>query len=166
MTQTTSAAIDAATDLAVRQFLYREARYADQGAYAEWLDLWAAGEVRYWVTPRADLDPTREVSLVYDDRALLEQRVSRWLSGFAWAQVPRSVTSRAVSNVEVFQGDGGTLSVEANAHVWISRKRVTSFLAERVSYELVPSGRSYLITKKTVVLVDGESPVGNVSFVL
>jgi 3-phenylpropionate/cinnamic acid dioxygenase small subunit len=61
---------------AVADFLYREARLADEARYAEWLALWTDDGV-YWVpaTTEPDPDPERQLSHVYDNRARVETRV-------------------------------------------------------------------------------------------
>jgi 3-phenylpropionate/cinnamic acid dioxygenase small subunit len=61
---------------AVVEFLYREARLADEARYAEWLALWTDDGV-YWVpaTTEPDPDPERQLSHVYDNRARVETRV-------------------------------------------------------------------------------------------
>ena len=85
-----------------RRLLEREARLLDQWRDEDWLGLYA-GECLYWVpaSPSGG-DPRREVSVAFDDRRRLEDRIFRLASGYAWSQRPRSRTSRIVSNVAVF----------------------------------------------------------------
>ena len=65
----------------VRQFLYHEAQLMDEHRYDEWLALWAEGAL-YWVpSNRDEIDPKREVSLVYDDAVRLKLRIARLKSG-------------------------------------------------------------------------------------
>ena len=54
---------------AVVEFLYREARLADEARYAEWLALWTDDGV-YWVpaTTDPDADPDTHISHIYDNR--------------------------------------------------------------------------------------------------
>ncbi len=58
-----------------RRLLEREARLLDQLRYDDWLGMYAA-ECIYWVpsTPQAG-DPRREISVMFDDRRRLEDRV-------------------------------------------------------------------------------------------
>ena len=53
---------------AVADFLYREARLADEARYAEWLGLWTDDGV-YWVPATTDpgADPERHLSHIYED---------------------------------------------------------------------------------------------------
>ncbi len=85
-----------------RRLLEREARLLDQCRHDDWLGLYA-DECLYWVpaSPSGG-DPRREVSVAFDDRRRLEDRIFRLASGYAWSQQPRSRTSRIVSNVTVF----------------------------------------------------------------
>ena len=85
-------------------FLYREARLMDTHAYDAWLAMWAS-TAHYWIPCNEDeLDVNRHVSLVNEDRAGLEDRISRLKSGAHYAQDPKSRLSRVVSNVELETG--------------------------------------------------------------
>src|SRR5262249_60372878 len=61
---------------AVVEFLYREARLADEARYAEWEALWAEDGV-YWVPATTDprADPDRQISHIYDNRQRIATRV-------------------------------------------------------------------------------------------
>ena len=85
-----------------RRLLEREARLLDQLRYEDWLAMYAR-ECIYWVpsTPNAG-DPRREISVMFDDRRRLEDRIYRLRTGFAWSQAPASRTVRLIANVEVF----------------------------------------------------------------
>src|SRR5439155_898605 len=87
----------------IETFLYREARLMDEHAYDEWLALWT-DDALYWVPcNRDDSDPMREVSIIYDNRARLEDRIMRLKSGAIYAQEPKSRLRRVVANVEVLR---------------------------------------------------------------
>ena len=60
----------------VEQFLYYEAQIMDEHRYDEWLALWS-DDALYWVPAgRDNIDPKREISLIYDDRVRLETRIA------------------------------------------------------------------------------------------
>ena len=85
---------------AIERFLYHEARLLDEGQLDDWLAL-LTPDAYYWIPCNAnDVDPTRHVSLIYDDRQHLEDRIWRIKSGWAHAQDPPSHTRRIVGNVE------------------------------------------------------------------
>jgi benzoate/toluate 1,2-dioxygenase beta subunit len=82
-------------------FLLHEARLLDEGKFDDWLALFTP-EVRYWVPSEPGQEsPLDTVSLIYDDRRLLETRVRRLSSPRIYSQEPRSRTSRIVTNVTI-----------------------------------------------------------------
>src|SRR5512145_436822 len=102
------------TDSAVASFLYHEAHLMDTNRYEEWLALWTP-DALYWVPcNNDDIDPSREVSLIYDDYERLQQRVQRLMSGTVLAQDPAPRMRRLVSNIEVETVDADHLVVGSN----------------------------------------------------
>jgi benzoate/toluate 1,2-dioxygenase beta subunit len=84
------------------EFLIHEARLLDEQRYDDWLALFTA-DAWYWVPIEpGQKNPHDTVSLMYDDRRMLETRVRR-LSKIdrVHAQEPRSRTSHIVANVTV-----------------------------------------------------------------
>ena len=62
---------------AIELLLYRETEYLDQARYEEWLALFT-DDCRYWVPARKDqAGPDNDISLFYEDRDLMEMRISR-----------------------------------------------------------------------------------------
>src|SRR5918995_6662495 len=85
------------------QFLVHEARLLDDARFDEWLALFTA-DAWYWVPIEAEQkNPHETVSLIYDDRRLLETRVRRLASPRIYSQEPRSRTTRMVTNVGISQ---------------------------------------------------------------
>jgi 3-phenylpropionate/cinnamic acid dioxygenase small subunit len=83
------------------QFLLHEARLLDDGKFDDWLALFTA-EAWYWVPSEPNqADPVETVSLIYDDRRLLETRVRRLASPRMYSQEPRSRTTRMIGNVTI-----------------------------------------------------------------
>jgi 3-phenylpropionate/cinnamic acid dioxygenase small subunit len=63
---------------AIERFLFHEARLMDEHRYDEWLALWAIDDAIYWIPANADdIDPTRNVSIIYDRRGQLRNRIKR-----------------------------------------------------------------------------------------
>src|SRR4029434_2200920 len=100
---------------AVAEFVYREARLADEGRYAEWLALWTDDAV-YWVPATTDpaADPDKHLSHIYDNRARLETRVKMLETGARGSPAPASLMRRLIGNVEVRDGERGELVTESN----------------------------------------------------
>ena len=86
-------------------FLLREARLLDEARYGEWLRLFT-DDAWYWVPSQpGQASPLDTVSLMYDDRRLLETRVRRLSNPHLHAQEPPSRSSRIVANVMVDDAD-------------------------------------------------------------
>jgi 3-phenylpropionate/cinnamic acid dioxygenase small subunit len=153
---------------AVESFLYREARLMDESAYDEWLSLWAAEAATYWVPcNRDDVDPLREISIIYDDRAGLEGRIERLKSGAAFAQDPKSRMRRLVSNVEIVEeSSNGEVVVHSNFDLTEVRRGERRSVAGRTMHRLRHRGGGYEIVTKKVMLVDNDEPIRNLTFLL
>ena len=164
-----------------RRLLEREARLLDQLRYEDWLRMYAA-ECIYWVpsTPGAG-DPRREVSVMFDDRRRLEDRVYRLRTGFAWSQAPASRTVRLITNVEVFataRDDARMLrSNFLISEFWGNETRVlTGWAGHRVVRDpALPSSASgaaaagsdgWKIQAKQVNLIDCDQCIRNPSIIL
>src|SRR4030095_8276608 len=73
--------------------------------FDDWLALFTP-DAWYWVPSEPDQDnPHDNISLIYDDRRLLETRVRRLASPRIYSQEPRSRTSRIIANVTI-EDDG------------------------------------------------------------
>jgi len=150
----------------VENFLYREARLMDGHAYDEWLALWT-DDALYWVPSNDDdFDPERHVSIVYENRAGLEDRVARLKSGAAYAQDPKSRLSRVVSNVEVEEGDNGELTVYSTFNLTALRRRRMDIFAGHSIYKLRRHGDSFKIAYKKVLLINNDEVIHNLTFLI
>lgn len=154
------------TDESVERFLYREARLMDEHRYAEWLQLWA-DDGRYWVPCNDDdIDPTRQVSIIYDDRERLQQRVERLLSGSVLAQDPKPRMRRLVSNIEVAAATGGELSVESNFILGFARGETQQIWAGRSIHRLRRDGQDFKIAHKKVMLINADQEMPLLQFLI
>ena len=132
----------------IEAFLYHEARLLDEGRLDEWLALFTP-DACYWIPCNADdVDPTRHVSLVYDDRQHLADRVWRLQSGWAHAQDPPSRTCRLVGNVAVTPGqiEGEAQVVSTFILVELRRGAQTTF-AGRYEHRLRRVDGAYMNTR-------------------
>ena len=150
----------------VENFIYREARLMDEHAYDEWLSLWT-DDALYWVpSNRDDIDPTREVSIIYDNRARLEDRITRLRGSAIYAQEPRSRMRRVVSNVEIEEGENGEVTVYSNFSLTELRRGKQDTFAGRTIYKLRPEGDSFKIAYKKVLLVNNDEVIDNLTFLI
>jgi benzoate/toluate 1,2-dioxygenase beta subunit len=157
----------------VENFLYAEAVLLDDHEYEAWFELFTQDGI-YWIPSGFDdIDPTRQVSVVYDDINLLSERVRRLQSGLAYAQEPRSKTAHGVGNVRITDvepaGDGKDelLRVEATFVVVEFRRGTQQTHAGRYRYQLVVGQEGCLrIRQKKVELVNNAGHLGNLSLLL
>ena len=150
----------------IETFLYREARLMDEHAYDEWLALWT-DDALYWVPcNRDDSDPMREVSIIYDNRARLEDRIMRLKSGAIYAQEPKSRLRRVVANVEIEEGENGAVIVYSNFNLTELRRGKQDTFAGRTIHRLRPEGGSFKIAYKKVLLVNNNEVIDNLTFLV
>ena len=152
---------------AAEAFLYREARYADEKRYDEWLALWTEDAV-YWVPANADdRDPQRHLSIIYDRRERLQDRVDRLKSGAAWAQEPRSRMRRIISNVEIEPpAENGDSVVRSNFVLGeIRRGLQTAYFASQI-HHLRPGADGLKMAYKKVMLINNNEPIHNLTFLI
>lgn len=155
---------------AVAEFLYREARLADEARYAEWLALWTEDGV-YWVpaTTEPDADPERQLSHIYDNRARIETRVTLLQTGVRYSQEPASRMRRLISNIEVEAADGNELVAGSNfllAELAVQAGRELHWWAGRATHRLRRADGQLRMSRKTVVLVNAAEPLPNLAFLI
>jgi benzoate/toluate 1,2-dioxygenase beta subunit len=161
--------MSAAMELDVRtveQFLYREARFADEHRYVEWEALWT-DDGHYWVPAGGDdLDPRTHMSIINDNRNRIATRIKQLQTGRRHSQVPRSRLRRVVSNVEIEAVDGADTVVGANFVLVESRERGKELWAGRYTYRLRAVDGELRMALKKVALVDNELAVPTLSFLI
>ncbi len=140
----------------IEQFLYREARLADEHAYAEWEGLWT-DDAHYWVPAAADRDPASTMSVINDNRRRIATRIQQLETGRRYAQSPPSRLARTISNVELIGvGDdpAGDLLVGASFLLVEATERGRHVWAGRLRLQLRPTDDGLRLARKTVDLVD------------
>jgi 3-phenylpropionate/cinnamic acid dioxygenase small subunit len=150
----------------IESFLYREARLMDEHAYDEWLALWT-DDALYWVPCNEDdIDPERHVSIVYENKARLEDRIARLKSGAAYAQDPKSRLSRVVSNIEIEDESDTEAIVRSTFNVTALRRGWMDIFAGRAVHKLRPEGGSFRIVYKKVLLINNDVVIHNLTFLI
>jgi benzoate/toluate 1,2-dioxygenase beta subunit len=154
---------------AVVDFVYKEARLADEARYAEWLALWTDDGV-YWVPATTDpgADPDKHISHIYDNRGRIETRIKLLQTGHRYSQEPASLMRRLISNIEV-AADGAELVVESNfalAELAIQAKREMHWWVGRTMHRLQRVEGELKMCRKKVVLVNAAEPLPNLSFLI
>jgi len=157
----------------IEQWVYREARLADEGDYDGWEALWTDDGV-YWIPANGDdIDPATQMSIVFDNRSRIALRVRQLKHDKRHAQNPKSRLRRIVGNVEVLSGDAaggdaaaGDVVVGANFIVYESRERGTTIWGGRTEYRLRRVEGQWRMAAKKVMLVDNDRPLSTLAFIV
>jgi len=151
--------------LKIEAFLFLESRLMDENRYSDWLELFA-DECEYWIPSNAeDIDPNKHVSIMYCDRAMLNNHVERLLQGKAFAQSPQSRLRRIVGNIEILEGTD-FWQVENNFIIMEVRNHTQRLHGGRSQYELVEVGDEIRIKAKKVLLVGIDEHQESVTFLI
>jgi len=138
------------------QFLVHEARLLDEARFDDWLSLFTP-DAWYWVPAEPDQSSPRDtISLIYDDRRLLETRVRRLASPRIYSQEPRSRTSRMVANVTIedLAADGSACTVRSKFQVLEYRREAQRIFGGTCLHRLIRAGSGIQIAWKRVDLVN------------
>jgi 3-phenylpropionate/cinnamic acid dioxygenase small subunit len=150
----------------VEQFVFHEARLADELRYDEWEALWTDDAV-YWVPANGDdIDPTRQVSIIFDNRSRIATRIKQLHTGKRHSQNPPSRLRRLISNVELLGEEDDDVLVGANFLVYESRERGVTLWAGRSEYRLRRTDDGWRMARKKVILVDNDRPLHTLSFLV
>src|ERR1700716_2432326 len=154
-----SGAFDAAE---CETFLVHEARLLDEGRFDEWLSLFTA-DAWYWVPSEPNqASPRDTISLIYDDRRLLETRVRRLASPRIYSQEPRSRTSRIIGNVSIEDSATGACSVRSKFLMIEYRRESQRLFAGTAFHRLVQADGGIRIASKRVDLVNCDAPLDGI----
>lgn len=161
-----TAAIDVDLLRRVEQVLFCEARLLDEHEVEAWESLWDDDAV-YWIPANGDdIDPTRQMSIVFDNRARIATRVKQLLTGKRHSQSPPSRLRRFVTNVELLDSTDVLVVAAANILVYESRFGRVRFWAARTTYHLRDRDGVLRLVTKEVRLVDNDQPLPTLAFLL
>ena len=154
----------------IEQFLYHEAYLADENQLDDWLALWdSEEEITYWVPcNKDDLDPLKEVSIIYDNYDRLKLRIARTNSGLAWTQEPKSRLRRSISNVQSSAMDDGKVLAFSNFHITELRENSREIIdwVGRTEHHLKADGDSFKIVFKKILLINNNLEMKQLSFLV
>jgi 3-phenylpropionate/cinnamic acid dioxygenase small subunit len=141
------------------EFLIHEARLLDEGRFDEWLSLFTA-DAWYWVPSEPNqASPRDTISLIYDDRRLLETRVRRLASPRIYSQEPRSRTSRIIANVTIDEAQGNSCTVRSKFQLLEYRRETQRIFGGTCFHRLVRGSDGIQIAWKRVDLVNCDAPL-------
>ncbi len=144
-------------------FLEHEARLLDEAKFDDWLALFTA-DAWYWVPSEpGQADPHETVSLIYDDRRLLETRVRRLASPRMYSQEPRSRCSRVVANVTIEDAEGRAVTMRSKFLMIEYRREQQRLFAGTAWHRLVQIDGAIRIAWKRVDLVNCDAPLDGIT---
>ena len=108
-------------------------------------------------------NPHDTVSLIYDDRRLLETRVRRLASPRMYSQEPRSRTSRIVANVTIEDAEGRAATVRSKFLMIEYRREQQRLFAGTAWHRLVQLDGAIRIAWKRVDLVNCDAPLDGIT---
>jgi len=160
-----------ATRREIEDFLFLEARLADESRYEEWETL-VTDDVHYWVPAAAgDYDPASRLSYINDNRSRLATRIRQLKTGHRHSQTPPSAIRRLIGNVEILSADayGGEYQVGSNFVIYELARQATNELriwVGRATHRLRRVDGRLRIAAKRVDLVSAEGPIPNLTFLI
>ena len=108
-------------------------------------------------------NPHDTVSLIYDDRRLLETRIRRLASPRMYSQEPRSRTSRIVSNVTIEDAEGRAATIRSKFLMIEYRREQQRLFTGTSWHRLVQIDGAIRIAWKRVDLVNCDAPLDGIT---
>ncbi len=145
----------------VERLLYAEADCLDRGDLDAWLSLYT-DDATYWmpVTPDQQ-DPKHHISLIYDNRLLMEIRRNNFGHPFAASMEYPVRCSHLIGNIRLEAGSTDDMCrVRSNFHA-VVYYREQRLYAGSYTHELVTVHGALRIRHKRVDLVDCDAEHGN-----
>jgi 3-phenylpropionate/cinnamic acid dioxygenase small subunit len=140
-----------------------EARLLDDGKFDDWLKLFTP-DAWYWVPSEPNQpDPVETISLIYDDRRLLETRVRRLASPRMYSQEPRSRTSRIVTNVTIEEAGKDACTVRSKFMMIEYRREQQRLFGGTLLHRLVQTDSRIMIAWKRIDLVNCDAPLDGIT---
>ncbi|PHR62247.1 MAG: ring-hydroxylating dioxygenase subunit beta [Robiginitomaculum sp.] len=150
----------------VSQFIFHEAKLQDEHEYDAWEALWADDGV-YWIPANGtDIDPEKEMSIIYDNRSRIALRIRQFHTGKRYAQEPKSGVRRVTSNIEVTTLENGEIEARANSIIFEANLRGEFTWACRYIYNLRRKGDGFEMKKKTVLLANNDKALYTLAFLV
>jgi p-cumate 2,3-dioxygenase beta subunit len=137
----------------IEAFLYEEAELLDSWRLMEWAALFTEDAI--YRAPALDdpsRDPANSVFLINDDLPRIKSRARQLLGETAWAENPRSMTRRLISNVRILAVEGDAIRATANFFIQRSRMERTVTYVGQYRYNLVRAGASFKFAERIVIL--------------
>ena len=152
----------------IERFLFDEAQMLDDRRFNEWLSLFSDNGW-YWVPITADQDnPFDTVSIIYDDRKLLETRVRRLNNVNIHAESPPPRTSRIIGNVILENVDQAVENYDISSKFQLVEFRGDKqrLFAGSMRHVLRPEDVGFVIQGKRINLVNSDGMLEGITTLL
>ena len=147
----------------LQEFLLWEAELLDSCQFDQWLTLYTE-DCLYWMPAEAEqTEGERRISLFYDDRSILEDRIWRLGHPKMFSQNPRARQVRLLSNF-LLEADGNQAApvVHAKFMMFEHRLRTQRVFGGRTEHTLRRVDGAWRIARKVVRLANCEASLWNV----
>lgn len=149
----------ATPDQLALRFVLDEARMLDERRYADWPALFLPNGW-YWMPADPDQQsPHTAVSILYEERRVLELRCRRLLHPATPVENPPARAHRHMNSIVPVVQPDGSIEVNSLMVIFIVREGNQSILSARVRHELAQTGDGLRIRSKTVRLLNCDSPL-------
>lgn len=148
----------------VEEFLYLEASCLDRPNLDAWIELYTE-DATYWMPAAEDQpDPLNHVSLIYDDRVMMEIRRRNFVHPRAASKDYKVRASHLISNIRIIESDPetGNCTVTSNFHCAYYYWDEQTLFAGTYHHELVNTPDGYRIRHKRVDLINCDAVLGTI----
>ena len=146
----------------VEDFLYLEAAFLDRPDLDRWIELYTE-DGTYWMPAVEDQpDPLNHLSLMYDDRVMMEIRRRNFVHPRAASKDYTVRCSHLIGNVRVLEldADSGDCTVTSNFHCAYWYWNEQTLYAGTFRHELVMTDDGFRIRHKRVDLINADAVHG------
>jgi len=148
----------------IEEFLYREASFLDKPDLDAWLQLYTE-DGTYWMPAIPDqLDPLNHISLMYDDRVMMEIRKRNFVHPRAASKDYTIRASHIISNIRItsLNDSSGACTVTSNFQCVSYYGEKQTVYAGTYVHELVKKRDDYRIQHKRVNLINCDGVLGTI----
>ena len=153
----------------IEEFLYREARYADEFLLEEWEAL-LTDEFHYWVPAgRLQGEPSKQLAYLNDNRTRVATRIRQLQTGKRLSQLPNSPMRRVISNIEIESANDGEFLVKANFVIYELAAQSSGELRVwpgQAQYRLERVDGNLRMSAKWIELVTADAGQRNLTFLI
>jgi len=123
-------------------------------------------DATYWIPCNADdIDPTRNVSVIYDRRGQLRNRIQR-LKETLWLKEQAPRLKRLISNILVESELPSEVEVNSNFILAELHRHEQVLWAGSTTHRLIANDEGFKIKYKKVILLNNNEPLPNMMFLI